>query len=231
MDGIKIEVTGNLARVIEKPTRITSGTVGLPVEFTYDSAWDNLKKIAMFRAGKVVKRVDDPTDETTVPWEVLENPGARLSIGVYGMKEDGTIAIPTIWANVCVIQVGVDPDADPAAAPTLPIWQTLLDYIRDIYEKLTKLAKIPPAKVSEVVLLASAWEGENSLYSQVVTIPGITENSKVDLLPSVEQLAIFYTKNVAFVTENEDGIVTVYAIGDNPTNDYTMQVQITEVLA
>ena len=89
---------------------------------------------------------------------------------------------------------------------------------------------IPTAAwLADVTLLASAWKGENSLYSQVVTIDGTTEYSKVDLLPSVEQLAIFYNKNVAFVTENEDGVVTVYAIGDKPTNDYTMQVQITEV--
>lgn len=84
-------------------------------------------------------------------------------------------------------------------------------------------------RITDVNLLASAWVGSNSLYSQVVTIPGITKRSKVDLLPSVEQLAIFHNKDVAFVTENEDGVVTVYAIGDKPLLDYTMQVQITEV--
>jgi hypothetical protein len=46
----------------------------------------------------------------------------------------------------------------------------------------------------------------------------------------VEQLAIFHNKDVAFVTENEDGVVTVYAIGDKPTQDYTIQVSITEVV-
>ena len=84
-------------------------------------------------------------------------------------------------------------------------------------------------KLSEVTLLASEWEGADSLYSQVVAIEGTTIYSKVDLLPSVEQLAIFHNKDVAFVTENDDGVVTVYAIGDMPTQDYTMQVQITEV--
>ena len=87
------------------------------------------------------------------------------------------------------------------------------------------------ARISNVALRASAWTGADSLYSQVVTIYGITPYSKVDLMPSVEQLAIFHNKDVAFVTENEDGIVTVYAIGDKPTNDYTMQVSITEVVA
>lgn len=88
-----------------------------------------------------------------------------------------------------------------------------------------------PSRLAEVALLASAWKGTDNLHSQVVTIDGITEYSKVDLLPSVEQLAIFHNKDVTFVTENEDGVVTVFAIGDKPTLDYTMQVQITEVMA
>ena len=86
-----------------------------------------------------------------------------------------------------------------------------------------------PTKLTNITLLASAWKGSDSLYSQVVSIDGITEYSKVDLLPSVEQLAIFHNKDVAFITENEDGVVTVYAIGDKPTQNYTMQVSITEV--
>ncbi len=85
-------------------------------------------------------------------------------------------------------------------------------------------------RLASVTLTASKWvtESEN-LHSQVVAINGTTEYSKVDLLPSVEQLAIFHNKDVAFVTENEDGVVTVYAIGDKPVLDYIMQVSITEV--
>lgn len=83
---------------------------------------------------------------------------------------------------------------------------------------------------SSVTLRASAWVGADDPYSQVVSIEGVTPNSKVDLLPSVEQLAIFHDKDIAFVTENEDGVVTVYAIGDKPTRDYTIEVCITEVV-
>ena len=86
-------------------------------------------------------------------------------------------------------------------------------------------------KIAEVSLLASGWVGEASPYSQVVNVEGATANSQIDLTPSVEQLAIFHEKDLAFVAENEDGVVTVYAIGDKPTNDYTMQVTITEVSA
>ena len=85
------------------------------------------------------------------------------------------------------------------------------------------------AKIANVTILASKWVGTASPYSQVVTVEGATENSQVDLTPSVEQLAIFHQKDLAFVTENEDGVVTVFAIGQKPENDYTIQVTITEV--
>lgn len=84
-------------------------------------------------------------------------------------------------------------------------------------------------KIGEVTLLSSAWVSDGNLHSQVVNIEGATENSQVDLTPSVEQLLIFYEKDLTFTTENENGVVTVYAIGQRPTNDYTIQVTITEV--
>lgn len=83
--------------------------------------------------------------------------------------------------------------------------------------------------ISSVDLPAKGWVGTKSPYSQVVNISGATENSKIDLNPSVEQLAIFHDKDIAFVTENDDGIITVYCIGQKPTIDYSMQVTITEV--
>ena len=85
------------------------------------------------------------------------------------------------------------------------------------------------ARIGYITLLSDKWKGDGHLYSQIVSVEGATKNSQVDLTPSVEQLAIFYEKDLAFVTENEDGVVTVYAIGQKPQNDYTIQVTITEV--
>ena len=93
----------------------------------------------------------------------------------------------------------------------------------------------PAVRIAEVELIAENWVGDASPYSQVVSVKNsdgtnaVTKYSQVDLTPSVEQLAIFHDKDLAFVTENEDGVVTVYAIGDKPNNDYTMQVTIKEV--
>lgn len=76
----------------------------------------------------------------------------------------------------------------------------------------------------------AAWdEIGNNQYSQVVSIEDVTEFSKIDLQPTLEQLAVFYEKDITFVAENDNGIITVYCIGQMPTNDYTMQATITEV--
>ena len=138
MEIIKIDVTGNSAKVTDRPAIITSGTVGLPVEFTFDSQWDGLSKTAVFMAGCVQINEEGVKTSSTVPWEVLATPGLWLSIGVYGVNEDGTIAIPTIWANVCPIQVGASPDGDPGTDPALPVWQKLLNAIGDLNALDTK---------------------------------------------------------------------------------------------
>lgn len=87
----------------------------------------------------------------------------------------------------------------------------------------------PAARISEIELAADKWIGEESPYSQVVSIEGVTPYTQVDITPNITQLNIFYDKDLSFVTENENGVVTVFAIGDKPQNDYLVQVTMTEV--
>lgn len=141
METIKIDVTGNIARVTQKPTKLTSGTVGLPVEFTFDEQWDGLKKVAVFRAGEVKKTVDIPGGETTVPWEVMDKPRVWLSTGVYGINDDGTVVIPTIWANVSVIRSGVDLEGDDPTDPEAPIWKDLTESVNEAIDNANKAAE------------------------------------------------------------------------------------------
>ena len=86
------------------------------------------------------------------------------------------------------------------------------------------------ARIVDVSIYANKWVGTKSPYSQVVSVDGATEYSQVDLTPSVEQLSVFHNKDLAFVTENVDGVVTVYAIGQKPENDYTIQATVKEVM-
>ena len=86
------------------------------------------------------------------------------------------------------------------------------------------------ARMVSVKLVASAWAGSKPTYSQVVTVDGVTKNSKVDLQPTPEQLAELYNAETsALTTKNVDGVVTVYAIGEKPYSDMTMQAIVTEV--
>ena len=82
-----------------------------------------------------------------------------------------------------------------------------------------------------VTLMADSWEGSGDTYSQVVDLSDVTANTKVDLQPTPEQLAEFHYKSLGFVAVNDNGVVTVYAIGDKPKNDHTIQVTLTEVVA
>lgn len=112
-----------------------------------------------------------------------------------------------------------------------------VEYNRDSNEVLKEVLKFidqggttpAVARIVDISLLADAWVEKNGYYYQVVSVAGATENSQVDLTPDVEQLAIFHDKDLAFVTENVGGVVTVYAIGQKPTSDYTMQATVTEV--
>ena len=87
----------------------------------------------------------------------------------------------------------------------------------------------PIVPADSVTLLASAWVGEGDMCSQVVEVPGVTAHTKVDLQPTAEQLAEFHYKVLAFVAENDNGVITVYSIGDKPTGDHTIQITKTEV--
>lgn len=156
MDGIKIEVTGNIARVIERPARITAGTVGLPVEFSFDNQWEGLSKTAVFKAGCTEMIVENLGVETTVPWEATEKPDVWLSIGVYGVNADGSVAIPTIWANVCVICDGANPEGDVSTAPTLPVWQRLWNAIGNILGLTTNAKGNLVEAINEVNSIALA---------------------------------------------------------------------------
>lgn len=102
--------------------------------------------------------------------------------------------------------------------------------VQDIVDRYNIAIASAATRATEIILLASAWVGDASPYSQVVEIESVTEYSQVDLLPSAEQLAEFQKKDLALVTENEDGVITVFAIGTKPTRNWTIQATISEVI-
>jgi hypothetical protein len=84
-------------------------------------------------------------------------------------------------------------------------------------------------KSTSVTLQASEWLGDTNPWYQEVSVNGVTTNSKVDLQPTALQIIDLQNNDIALMAENDNGVVTVYAIGGKPTVDYTMQALITEV--
>lgn len=85
-------------------------------------------------------------------------------------------------------------------------------------------------KSTTVTLPAANWTGNANPWSQVVTINGVTENSKLDLMPTAAQIVELQNSEITLMLHNDGGTVTAWAINNKPTADYTMQVLVTETM-
>jgi hypothetical protein len=113
--------------------------------------------------------------------------------------------------------------------PRLKIGDGVNEFSQLPYMSIYSFVMPTPASIT---LYADKWEKDtDNRYYQIVTVNNatITPNSKGDLQPSAQQLTVFHQKDLAFVAENEDGVVSVFCVGQVPTNDYTMQVTVMEV--
>lgn len=143
------------------------------------------------------------------------NTGIRAQAGSTVYMGDKPPAEADVWIN---------PDGDPDNYATVAF----------VEARLLELAnKVAPSPAS-VTLYADRWkqsENEQRWHQEVeVANATITEYSKIDLQLSAEQIMIFYEKDLAFVTENDGGNVTVYCIGRVPENDYVIQATVSEVV-
>ena len=210
------------------------GNSDFVVGFVFDNEWDEFEtKTARFIHGGEHTDIVFTGKECKVP-KILNV--KRMEVGVFaGDLYTTTPALVHCRKSIlCDSGIPADPPPD--------VYAQVMEFLNNgvSAEQINKavadyLEKNPVETGSKVTigvvdLLASKWVGGNNLFSQVVTIDGVTPYSQIDLTPSVDQLAVFHDKDLAFVTENEDGVVTVYAIGDKPLNDYTMQVTIKEVI-
>ena len=84
-------------------------------------------------------------------------------------------------------------------------------------------------KLATISAPVANWKGGESPFSQVIPMENISVNSKIDIQLSVDQMELFRNQDIAFTTENNEGVVTLYAIGDKPAADCVFQATITEV--
>ena len=245
---LKIAVKNNKLIKVRDTLMIEDTINGIRCQFEFRSDWNTLETKVVFARGHIYPATQTPqtipallddNNECIVPPEIISERG-EFSIGLIGENDDTRIVTNWLYYKT---QLGC---YDVITPPNLPIpseYDKILgalnnksdsnhkhdEYVTNDYLLETLKNNIKAVKIREITLFASAWEGNNNLYSQIVSIDGVTENSQVDLTPDVQQLAIFHNKDIAFVTENTGGVVTVYVIGQKPTNDYTIQATITEV--
>lgn len=135
----KIQVNGAIARTLYKKV-VPAGIIGAQVEFEYDDyVWHGLHKTVVFR-GPVTKDVVTDSNIVTMPPEVAEKPLSLLSVGVYGVDDNGNLAIPTIWADLGLVRESANPSGDPTTDPSLPVWAQLQGMIGNL-EELDTTAK------------------------------------------------------------------------------------------
>ena len=219
MKPIKIIVTGTDACVTEKPV-ITSGTVGLPVEFTFDEAWNGLGKTAVFRAGSRSYPVSCVQSTAIVPWEVLEKPNMTLHIGVFGTDGDATVCIPTVWAQAGTIWQGTQiPDTVPQE-PTPQVYDQILTAVSKAVETANSVREDANAGKFNIVGQKSPNGGE--IFNDYKNNIAISPNAHAEGQNTLAGIKGFNT--IAVDTENllitvddtnlEEKASTSYVVGD-----------------
>lgn len=115
---------------------LTTGSVGTPVRVVLSHDFDGLASVVCFRAGDAAYDVPCAA-ELTVPHECLAVAGETLQVGVYGALPDGTVVIPTVWASVATVRVGVEPSEVDPSEPT-PSWAAQVQLIAQNAESIAQ---------------------------------------------------------------------------------------------
>lgn len=164
----------------------------------------------------------------------VDNNGATL------LNEDGT-PVRDDWATYTAQEGHLNPldgelvaefEYNPTTGKTIPRFKLgCNDNIFADLEYISPDSFVLPTPA--MVHLSTNWiQDADNRYYQVVTVQNaiITPNSKVDLQIGPEDLTIFHEKDLAFVAENEDGVVRIYCVGQVPQNEYDLQCTVTEVV-
>jgi len=118
---------------------------------------------------------------------------------------------------------------------TDPIDVSVLNTNFDIIDRQMKLNQNMAASATTTtpsratISLTDTWTGSSSPYTQTVTVSGatITSDSKVDLLPDATVLAqMIEDGTTAMWIQNDNGVLTAYAMGTAPTVALTVQCTV-----
>lgn len=174
MDVAKLKVDRTFASAVSRGI-ITAGLAGATISVEYaPGIWDGLTKTVVFK-GSATK--DVVTNETTIeiPWEVLTEPNRRLSVGFFGMDNERQLVIPTVWADLGLIQPGADPSGDPSTDPSLPVWGQIASRVEEIAKDVKDLQQTSGGGSGGASAYYVTVTGANGEYTSDKTTEELTE--------------------------------------------------------
>ena len=242
------------AITVAQSVLLTSGMVqAVQVRFCFSPEWEGLTRTAVFRAGQVsVSCLLDEENCCTVPWECLQTAGTHLMVGVYGTRAQ-EVVLPTVECSLGLICTGAQPAENTPQEPTPTLVQQLLTTAEAAAQTAASVRADADAglfcgetgpqgpkgdkgdtgdagvTLGSITLAAGGWSGSGP-YAQTAALAGLPAAALVNLQPTAEQLMLLQQQGVTVLTAaNQDGVLTVYALGAAPQDELTLQVTVTPV--
>ena len=178
MTHINIKISKAVATA-EKDGIITTGMVGVPVSFMFDSWWDGLIVTAVFKgSGAPISVPLLGATETVVPWEVLKHPSTLLRIGAEGRLPDGTLVIPTTWATVGIVMSGANATDDLAKPPTPTAFDRIMSQIGNMNDLATEDKSSLVAAVNEAMEKGGGVDVSGASVGQIIKVAAVDDTGK-----------------------------------------------------
>ena len=199
---------------------IPKGIVGATVSIEYmDSAWDGLQKTVVFRSA-VTKDVLAAGNEVVVPAEVVSRAGVNLYMGVYGVDAANNVVIPTIWAELGLVNGAVAPSGDTSTNPSLPVWAQIQGMIGNLDDLNTAAKSSLVAAVNEA-LTKGGGEVDPATVHKIVddylkaNPPGAGADGKDGITPTIGENGNWFlgSSDTGKPSRGADGAVPDIQIG------------------
>ena len=199
---------------------IPKGVVGATVSIEYtDSAWDGLQKTVVFRSA-VTKDVLAAGNEVVVPAEVVSRAGVNLYMGVYGVDAANNVVIPTIWAELGLVNGAAAPSGDTSTNPSLPVWAQFHGMIGNLDDLNTAAKSSRVAAVNEA-LTKGGGEVDPAMVHKIVddylkaNPPGAGADGKDGITPTIGENGNWYLgdTDTGKPSRGENGAVPDIQIG------------------
>lgn len=99
----------------------------------------------------------------------------------------------------------------------------------DVVGWITRPTAYTATPKKQTVSVSATWTGSASPYTQTVSVTGVGSRSKVDIQLTATQIeALQAAGTTALTVENNNGTLTLYALGEHPTEAMTLQCTVQE---